>query len=917
MQEVPAGYDVLAADGAVLQVRVVGPDDLPALRELFVRLSARTAYQRFLSASQVAGEEYVESLGDPERTLDAVLAVRQGAVVGVGSSHEVGGSTAEVALVIDDGSQGHGLGTLMLEDLVARARARGLHELVALVLCRNVQMLQVFHDLGLPLRTERDGDTLSVTVDLEETPALEAALAVREAAAAAASMERLLRPKSVVVLGSSGHRSDVAQQLLRRLRRSGSGRTVRAVNRFGPSQPLAPAREDAGAVVGPADLAVVAVAPGEEMAAARSCVVAGAGALAVLGTPPAARMSGAARTAGAAAAEADVAALRRLGRDAGIRVLGPGSLGLVTTDPATGVDLALLRRQGRAGAVGLVSDSAPITAAVLAALHSRGMGVSTLVDTGLGADVGPCDLLACAQADPRTAVAALCLHAVTDIAALTRAVRAASLPVLLLAGAGLDGDGGLGGDGAVRDTVGGDGLDAWCRATGVTRVGSPQELADTAALLVGQPGPRGRRVAVLGNVRDAGERARRRCNECGLLPPDLTQHTDARLRLLLPAAATVTGVVDATRPASPEQLRLALGTLAEDPGVDAVVVLLEPRFHLGPAAIQALLEQASAEFRRITFISGHPLGAGRSARTVPFADGPEAAVTALAHVVVRWLRPSPASRQPTHLPRPAMHRLAGLVVAEAMQDRPTGGWLSRRDADEVLRAYGVEVVPTVGADGPETAADASAVLSFPVVLTAYGHGGHGGAPPPQAAAVATRLRSPAEVRSAVRELRDRLGEDVHDFGLQPQLHQGPSLAVLGGRGTGWGPVVGLVPTEETGRHPRDGTRAHGGPQDLPDARWPRWALAPLDGAEATALVREVRMAHGRAGPVLWPAAALEALTAVLVRVSMLVHDLGEVAEVELRPVVLDGDHAQVAAARVRLDPPRSRDHPPLLRRLPG
>ena len=264
-----------------------------------------------------------------------------------------------------------------------------------------------------------------------------------------------------------------------------------------------------------------------------------------------------------------------------------------------------------------------------------------------------------------------------------------------------------------------------------------------------------------------------------------------------------------------------------------------------------------------------------------------------------------------------MHRLAGLVVAEAMQDRPTGGWLSRRDADEVLRAYGVEVVPTVGADGPETAADASSVLPFPVVLTAYGHGGHGGAPPPQAAAVATRLRSPAEVRSAARELRDRLGEDVHDFGLQPQLHQGPSLAVLGGRGTGWGPVVGLVPTEETGRHPRDGTRAHGGPQDLPDARWPRWALAPLDGAEATALVREVRMARGRAGPVLWPAAALEALTAVLVRVSMLVHDLGEVAEVELRPVVLDGDHALVAAARVRLEPPRSRDHPPLLRRLPG
>jgi acyl-CoA synthetase (NDP forming)/GNAT superfamily N-acetyltransferase len=916
MQEVPARYDVLAADGAVLQLRVVAPDDLPHLRELFGRLSARTAYQRFLTASPVAGEAYVESLGDPERTLDAVLALRQGVVVGLGSIHEASASTAEVALVVDDVTQGHGLGTLLLEDLVARGRARGLHELVALVLCRNVQMLQVFHDLGLPVRTERDGDTLSVTLDLAETPALETALAAREAAAAAASLQRLLRPRSVGVLGSSSDRGDVAQRLLRRLRRAGTGTTVRAISPVGSAAPGTPEGERAGAAVGLVDLAVVAVPPGEEVAAARSC--AGAGALAVLGAPPGATTARAttarATIAGTTTVGAveEVAGLRRLCRDAGIRVLGPGSLGLVNTDPVTGLDLTLSRRHALAGAVGLVSDSAAVTAKVLAALHAQGVGVSTLVDTGLGADVGPCDLLAFAAADPRTTVAAVCLHAVTDRAALTRAVRVASLPVLLLAGEGLD-----------RDGAGGDGIDAWCGGTGVTRVRSPKELADTAALLVGQPTPRGRRVAVIGNDRDAGERARRRCNVSGLLPAGLTQHTEARLRRLLPTAATVTGVVDATGSASPEQLRLALGTVAEDPGVDAVVVLLEPRFRLGPAAVQALLEEASAAAPRTTFISGLPLGAGRSARRVPFAEGPEAAVTALEHVVAHRSRLRPASRQPAPSARPAMHRLAALVVAEAMQDRPAGGWLSRRDAEEVLRAYGVEVVPTVGADGPETAAEASAVLPFPVVLTAYGPGvsggraGPGAAAPPRAAAVATLLRSPAEVRLAARELRDRLGADVHEFGLQPQLHQGPSLAVLGGRGTGWGPVVGLAPTEETRSLRPEGRGGDQSPQDLPDARRPRWALAPVDEEEATGLVRDVRMACGRAGPVLWPAAALDALAVVLERVSVLLHDIAEVAEVELRPVVLDGDHALVAAARVRLEPQRAGSHPPLLRRLPG
>ena len=261
-----------------------------------------------------------------------------------------------------------------------------------------------------------------------------------------------------------------------------------------------------------------------------------------------------------------------------------------------------------------------------------------------------------------------------------------------------------------------------------------------------------------------------------------------------------------------------------------------------------------------------------------------------------------------------------------MQDGPAGGWLSRRDAAEVLRAYGVEVVPTVGADGPETAAEASTVLPFPVVLTAYGARGVGSpgggegedrASWPQAAAVVTLLRSPAEVRLAARELRDRLGEDVHDFGLQPQLHQGPSLAVLGGRRMGWGPMVGLAPAEETGSHRPGGTWADGSARDLANVSRPRWVLAPVDGARATALVRDVQRACGRVGSVRWPAAALAALTDVVVRVSVLLHDLAEVAEVELQPVVLDGARALVATARVRLRRPQARDHPPLLRRLHG
>ena len=579
-----------------------------------------------------------------------------------------------------------------------------------------------------------------------------------------------------------------------------------------------------------ADLAVIAVTPGQEVAAARSCAHAGVGAMAVLGT-------GAADDLSAPAGDSLLAReLRRICRGAGIRLVGPGSVGLANTDPAVGLDVSLMRHRLPAGGVTLVGDSGPVISTVLTVLRSRGLGVATVLDTGRGADVRACDLLPFAAADPRTRVAVVCLQGVADPRALTWAVTGAGLgvglPVLLLTADhhATPATAAPAGDGPGRGSDEEDAVDAWCRRTGVTRVASPRELADTAALMVHQPPPGGRRVAILCNGNpdgnENGNAARDLCTGHGLLPPDLTQHTDARLRLLLPPSASVGTVVDTTAAASPEQLRLALDALAEDPGVDAVVAMVEPRLHLGTSTIQAMLEGVSADHPRTTFVGGLPLGRGRTSRTVPFADDPDGAVTALAHVVDR----QPARRRGRFLAEPARpplglsHRLADLVVADAMAGSPGGGWLPRHEADELLRAYGVEVVPTVGADGPETAADAAQMLRFPVVLRAYLTQQPAG---PQPAAVVTGLQSPDEVREAARRVRDRLGDDLHVFDLQPQLHRGPCLRVMGDRRDGWGPMVGVGTSHRAraaGARGAAGPRrpVGGAPASGPSGRWPRW-----------------------------------------------------------------------------------------------
>jgi hypothetical protein len=85
--------------------------------------------------------------------------------------------------------------------------------------------------------------------------------------------------------------------------------------------------------------------------------------------------------------------------------------------------------------------------------------------------------------------------------------------------------------------------------------------------------------------------------------------------------------------------------------------------------------------------------------------------------------------------------------------------------------------------------------------------------------------------------------------------------------------------------------------------------------EATELVRAVRMACGRTVPTPWSAVAIERLASLIARVSVLLAAVPEIDDVELGPVVLDGEQALVAQARVRLGPPTPRDAAPLLRRM--
>jgi hypothetical protein len=111
------GYDVLGSDGVPVTLCALQPAFWAPLLDLLGRLSTRTLRARFLGSGVAVYQTYVEELFDPQRTLDAAVACVGGAVVAVGSTHRVGADAAEIAVLVDDDHQHHGIGTLALEDL--------------------------------------------------------------------------------------------------------------------------------------------------------------------------------------------------------------------------------------------------------------------------------------------------------------------------------------------------------------------------------------------------------------------------------------------------------------------------------------------------------------------------------------------------------------------------------------------------------------------------------------------------------------------------------------------------------------------------------------------------------------------------------------------------------------------------------
>ena len=890
----------LLADGATVQIRPATPQDLPAVRAMFERLSPESIRLRFFASGAVAGESAAERLCRPAPDRIALLAIAcrpaGEEIVGEGEAWRLAGTdTAEVAFTVAEGMRGNGVGTLLLEHLAGAARAAGVRRFVAETLQSNIAMKRVIASAGLKHHAEFiHGGTVFHDIDLAEDEAYLEVVADREFRASAASLTPLFRPRSIAVVGVGREPGGAGHAVLDHLSASGFGGALFAVNPHADRIAGVQCARSVADLPQPIDLAVVALPAEAVVDTAIACGRHGVRALTVLSAP----VSQAAR-----------AVLKAVCRRYGMRVVGPNCLGVAAFgavagggfDATFGAHVAPHAAPGavppfRSAGIGVQSGGVGIT--LLENLAALGVGVSSFASLGDKADVSGNDLLAWWHQDPDTDLVLLHLESFGNPRKFARYARrvARSKPVLAVAA----GRSAAGSRAAASHTAAAATpavtREALFRQAGVTATRSVAELVEAAALLASQPLPAGGRVAVLSNAGGSGVLAADACADAGLDVEEFSARLQGDLAAILGPVAAVANPVDAGAGAAPAVLREAAERICASGEADAVLLVLVP-------TALADLEPVLTEGFRRRRVPVAAVRAGQRAAVdlvatndgarIPSYGDPQIAARALAHARDRaaWL-----TRPEGHSPElPGVRSAdASRIVSLYLAAHPEGGWLPPDRAADLLACYGIHTARLVLAQDERTATTAASVWNCPVALKAYWPGlvhksDVGG--------VLLNLSGAEDVRAGWQLLHRRLGDRLAGVVVQEMTPGGVELLAGVQCDPVFGPLVGFgvggTDTDLLGDH--------------------RFRLAPLTGVDAHELVAGSRAARLLAGYRGRPAADADAVRGVLLRLARMAAEQPCVAEAEINPLIAGETGATAADFRIRVEPREAGD--PYLRRL--
>ena len=699
-------------------------------------------------------------------------------------------------------------------------------------------------------------------------------------------IQYFFNPKSIAIVGASANLSKL------------SGRPIAALlkKKFkGAVYPVNPRYTDVAgltcypsvqAVPGDIDLAIISVPIEGTLDALKECAAKGVKAAVVF-------TSGFAET--GAEGKALQLEIAELARQSGLRILGPNCLGLVYFRNAVMASFSDTMEFdiGDDGSLAFVTQSGAFGERTVMQALQDGIGFSTFISVGNEADLQFSDFIAFLAQEEGTDLMGVYLEGAKDGRKFRQAAQAAlhaGKPVLIKkvgrTRAGTRAAASHTGSLAGNDRI----YDAFFRQMGIIRIEELRDLTYFAKVFQSGRMPKGRKVAILTDSGGPGVEMADKCEEFGLVVPELSESTRSRIQACLPFYGSARNPVDMTAAVMVDQKLFGecMRAIFED---DTIDIVFAPGFFMAytePGLMDELLEIYRTSSKPLVFF---PVWKDSSPLAQELIDQakregipiiPEATDAARAMASLVWYCEKRKTAMTDLHPKTTTPAGAISAVKNLLQ-KP--GALTEYDAKRILAAYNIPVTREEMAGSAEEAVCAEQRIGFPVVLKVQSpdipH-------KTEAGGIRLNLRTEADVRQAYADIlqtvRTQAPQAVISGVLVQEMLAGGVEAIVGvTRDPVFGPCVmfglGGVFVEVM--------------QDV------SFRVAPVSAQDAEEMIREVKGSRVLDGVRGKPAADRQALIDVILKVSQLAADFADnIEELDINPLVVYPDGARVVDALV-------------------
>jgi len=587
--------------------------------------------------------------------------------------------------------------------------------------------------------------------------------------------------------------------------------------------------------------------------------------------------------------------LKELVNKHGICMVGPNCIGVINTNEKARMNVSFTTKMPKPGNIAFISQSGALCSAVLGFAEARNIGFSKTICFGNKADVNEIDILKYLKGDPDTDVIIMYLEDISDgreFIEIAREIAWEAKKPMLAIKSGRSSEGSRAAASHTGSLAGSDlAYDAIFFQSGIQRVEVINELFDYAVAYSNQPLPKGNRIAIVTNAGGPGIIAADAAIRHGLSLAPLSENTQQKLKEHLPETASVQNPVDVIGDATHERYEAAIRHILMDDEVHGAIVILTPQAMTDVIETAQIVPRVAERIDKpvlCSFMGVMDVSEGiryLEKHGIPNYAFPEDAVRTMASMVrfgkiLRYER-----KQIRELP--VDREAAAKIIKDKLGDKDRY-FMPEYEANAILNCYGFPLLPGRLIQEPSQIAHVAEKIGLPVAMKISSpdiiHKFEAGGVQLKIKTIEDEKRSFEEIIENAKMFNPEA--DIQGVHMEKMARGGEEVILGAFRDPQFGPICMFGLGGEFVEAMKDVT----------------FRLAPMWEISAEIMISSIKAYTILKGIRGVPPSDIKAIKECIMRLSQLVSDHPEIAELDINPLIVypEGQGCVVADSRILL-----------------